>query len=768
MGRSLPRVGRNRSPRTSCTGFHNEMNQARVRDVLARLQSLPTLPVIATQALIMASSESTDAKELAQLIENDPALAGKLLSSVNNVGRGLTRELTSINEAIVMLGLKTVRSVVLSVQVFEYFEKQHVFEDDFSRQLWIHSIAAASFAHGLARRRKAEPEKAYAGGLLHDIGLIALYSLYPEEYRTLVLAGLSGEKSLCTLEEEAFGLSHTECGKFLAQRWKFPEAIIAAVAHHHQPPGAKGLDEDFRDYAESVAFGDILSRYYHLGFDEAGVSNAEMTAWMSHMEFDIEEVEGIARDVAKSLDERLVLLNQKFDAIDVYFDAVVKANAALGRISQDFDRLARRRGEHATVFEALHTMNAAIEPEMTVTEVLHVLAGECRRGLDASMVLCYSVNRKSKFLLGHCARPEATEEFFVSLTENNTENIEAISRDTSLLEAMLRQVILGSADTPARQRRTPKEISPSLWMFPLASGGRLIGGLVADFRGADEKPMAVYTADRAVISAFAGACEVALARAMLKEALERSNSQLLTEQRERQRVQAELLQSRKLAAIGQMAAGAAHEINNPLAIVSGNTQMLLKKEQTASKRQVLEGINKQCKRMSRIVSDLLGYARPSPPALQEVDLGAFIEQMAAKTRQAIADTQVQFDVVLPDEIPQILADPDQIEGVFDNLISNALYAMREKGGNLKLILDGDYTDRFAKISVSDDGQGIDPENIDKVFDPFFSTKEVGEGTGLGLSLSYATVKAHGGKITLASRKGKGSTFTVFLPLERNK
>jgi len=292
--------------------------------------------------------------------------------------------------------------------------------------------------------------------------------------------------------------------------------------------------------------------------------------------------------------------------------------------------------------------------------------------------------------------------------------------------------------------------------------------MAVDCREADAEETAAGAFDHAVIAVFAGACEIALARARLVEQLEHTNSELLSEQRARQRVQTELLQARKLAAIGQMAAGAAHEINNPLAIVSGNTQMLLKKEEDSDKREVLEAISRQCDRMARIVNDLLGYARPSPPALEQIDLEAFIKQLAQKARKRVADTGIKLEVVLPDRIPKISADGDQLEGVFDNLISNAEYSMRERGGGLKLILDGDYSDGFAKISVSDEGHGIAPEHIDKVFDPFFSTKEVGEGTGLGLSLCHAIVKAHGGKITVSSRKGKGSTFTVFLPLERNK
>ena len=129
------------------------MKWPQIRGVVSGIASLPTLPVIATQALQMAASESASAKQLGQLIENDPALAAKLLRAVNNVDRGLAEKVSTVDQAIVMLGLKTVRSTVLSVKIFEYFQKQKILQDEFSYQLWIHSITAGCFAAEIARRK---------------------------------------------------------------------------------------------------------------------------------------------------------------------------------------------------------------------------------------------------------------------------------------------------------------------------------------------------------------------------------------------------------------------------------------------------------------------------------------------------------------------------------------------------------------------------------------------------------------------------------------
>ena len=226
--------------------------------------------------------------------------------------------------------------------------------------------------------------------------------------------------------------------------------------------------------------------------------------------------------------------------------------------------------------------------------------------------------------------------------------------------------------------------------------------------------------------------------------------------------QEKLVQTAKLASIGQLSAGVAHEINNPLSIILGFAETIPK---LATLDPVLERpietIQREALRCRRIVQNLLDFASQSQLSLVSLNLNEVIEHTLPLLEFQVSMQGVRIYQEYEPDLPRLMADRDQLQKVFVNLVLNAAQAMAEGGA---LTVRTRSSEGHIVIEFSDTGVGIPEENRDRIFDPFFSTKGVGRGTGLGLSVSYGIVEQHGGTISVQSEVGVGSTFTVTLPL----
>lgn len=230
--------------------------------------------------------------------------------------------------------------------------------------------------------------------------------------------------------------------------------------------------------------------------------------------------------------------------------------------------------------------------------------------------------------------------------------------------------------------------------------------------------------------------------------------------------QEQLIQSEKLSSLGQLAASIAHEVNNPLSGVLTYTQLLIKRVNSDkfSKESALDFLSKmesELTRSTRLIRNLLDFARQSAPALVETDLNDIINRVLELTVHSAQLNKVEVVKELDPSLPKLTADPNQLQQVCTNLIVNAIQAMPQGG---KLTLRTSLDNGQLKMEVQDTGYGISPENMRKLFTPFFSTKKEVKGVGLGLAVSYGIIQRHRGKIGVQSIEGKGSTFTVYLPV----
>jgi two-component system NtrC family sensor kinase len=231
--------------------------------------------------------------------------------------------------------------------------------------------------------------------------------------------------------------------------------------------------------------------------------------------------------------------------------------------------------------------------------------------------------------------------------------------------------------------------------------------------------------------------------------------------------QEQLVHSRKIAAVGTLTSGIAHELNNPINNIVLTAEALKEDFRSMSPEEsmgLIQDILTQSERASEIVKGLLDFSRAERPDFEAMSIRALIQDTLKLVRNQLTLSGIHVEDEVPADLPPIHGEKKSLQQVFLNLFINAIQAMLD-GGTLRISAHPS-DNQWIVIDVSDTGIGIDPEHLSQIFDPFYTTKQVGKGTGLGLSVTYGIVEKHGGHIEVKSRKGQGTTFTVTLPLHK--
>jgi len=235
----------------------------------------------------------------------------------------------------------------------------------------------------------------------------------------------------------------------------------------------------------------------------------------------------------------------------------------------------------------------------------------------------------------------------------------------------------------------------------------------------------------------------------------------ITEQKQRNE---QLMMADRLASVGELAAGTAHELNNPLTSVIGFSQLLMEEDIPDDARKDVELIYKEAQRAANVIKNLLTFARKHAPMKQLNQINNIIEDVLKFRAYEQKVNGIEVKRQLAPDLPEIMVDYFQMQQVFLNIIINAEYFMVEAHNRGTLTITTKKQNGNVRISIADDGPGISKENLRRLFNPFFTTKEAGKGTGLGLSICHGIVSEHGGQIYAKSQPGKGATIVVELPI----
>lgn len=235
---------------------------------------------------------------------------------------------------------------------------------------------------------------------------------------------------------------------------------------------------------------------------------------------------------------------------------------------------------------------------------------------------------------------------------------------------------------------------------------------------------------------------------------------MLRDVSEQKRLQEQLRKTERIAELGTLASGMAHEIGTPMNVILGRAEYLMDRVTEEPVRKGLQTIITQVERITRVMNQLLAFARRKLPERTPVVLKEIVEDSLELFRERFGKSRVTVELSLDDDCPKVLADPDQMSQVFINLVMNAVYAMPD-GGTLRIDLAPE--EQMVKLTVADTGHGIPRDVVKRIFEPFFTTKEFGQGTGLGLTVVKGIIEEHQGVIEVESEEGKGTTFMILLP-----
>jgi signal transduction histidine kinase/HD-like signal output (HDOD) protein len=743
-----------------------------VDTIVRELDSLPTIPAVAARLLsLMAQGPAAGAgrpddreaqSRLVSLVECDPALTAKLLSMANCYG---PEQVGTVAEAVDRVGFAAARSAAVTAQVFGSSDKPLSFEAGLDLgQFWRHCLAVACAAEMLSPllNLSIAPEKAFVCGLLHDIGKLALLHCLPKSYARAVDAARTHGGSIADCERRIIGVDHCLLGRRLADWWRLPGAVGRVAWLHHQPLEAIPESMADRRLIGAVGLADAIACQRNLGFSGSSACERSVLQLAGRLGLGQAALAEVTRQLSGRLQERANLLGLGEPGGEgLYHQALADANVQLAHLNEELRRRAAKVGGQAKAFRHMQDFVASLRPDAVIGEILAGVArviGEAagNRPSSSRPVVAYSISEEDKTLLavrwdGSDDRPwrilALREEFDAGAAVHEPAPasgvVPLLLADPSDLGEWL--------DLSACQHQA------------LICAGSWNGGVFCPVESGEAADEAQESC-RDVASAVALALGIAQSRAkavLLSEQMAGA-SQVLAESQEA------LAQARTLEAVGQMAAGAAHELNTPLAVVSGRAQLMRDRAKSDDERNVWQLIAEQAQRISDVLTELMEFASPQPGRAEVLELPGLLKE-AAEAFASCGHPQAgvaKVDITTGADTPPALANRLQIHSAIVELIKNA--AAASPRAHIRLTAEYDGLNDAVLLKVSDNGPGMDEETLAGAFTPFFSHQQAGRRLGMGLPKAKRYVEINGGAIRIQSRPGEGTTVFISLPPARQQ
>ena len=624
--------------------------------------------------------------------------------------------------------------------------------------MWLHSIAVATVAETLARSAKAAdlpPDEAFVCGLLHDVGKLALDHVLPRGYSRVVELTEVHQRNVAEFERKVIGLDHHTAGKRLAEQWGLPLRLQDCIWLHGSPIRTLP-DVDHRRMIGLIRLADLVVRRQHVGYSGNHLLAEDPAQLAASLGLDPKQVEHASASLFAELETRgkaLGLHDTPSDALRLL--AMERANAELGAMNASLERRTRQSAVQGRVLEAIADFQSAATPAASLGDVLDTVARSAAAFLGNVEIGLITPGRvtAARASWRGCrydasGRPTLTREFEPG---NDADRVLSLSDEATL----------GAAPATLLPWVPPQLLGPSdgadLRLLPLPSGWGTAAWLV---HGSTALP------PWALLRPLVGAWGAAIASAKQYEGARHLGEQLAESNAALADAQDRLTAAESLSRLGEMAAGAAHEMNNPLSIIAGRSQVLTLTLPEASKeRASAQAIFREAHRLSDLISSLRMVADPPAADRKPCDLRAVIERAVEKVRHPLAKQERPFTVRIDGlpPLPVATVDAEQVERALMELLMNAVQA--EPASAVAVSVQHVESEAIALIRVTDDASGMDAATLRHAFDPFFSARTAGRQLGMGLPRARQFARAHGGEITLRSEPGRGTEATFLLPLD---
>jgi len=750
--------------------------------ILAGVTRLPTLPAVAARLLSMGAAEDVRLDEVIELIEADPALSARMLSLCRCADTGLGDRITTVRRAVIMLGIEAVRSAVLSVLVFDQMKVDEEGSEASSFDIegfWTRAIAVACVSErvaGRARGMDITADQAYLAGLVHGLGKLALYKVLPKSWEKALSMGERQRISLSAAERATIGIDHHTAGKRLAEHWGLPDSIRDVVWLHGQLPRA--LPEQCnRELVSVVTLASAWCEGRHLGWSGESRASIELDEIARDMDFGLDDLDAMSSEIVERVSERAKILGVgEFSAPELLFGSLTRANTKLAAINQELrgkQVIADRSHGLLSAADAFYdAIGEGTDPERVVGAM--VRSGATLTGIERGVVLVQDAPGGDwlKYAVvdgvviadqdgGRGVRVESPR--MSDAGEIRPGHIAGLSGD-QVLE-------LATLDWFRGMIQSVREVGVAALIgvgdceeeMDFSEGVSSLVVLVKP--NAEAAPELSAKGFRVLSRAWGRSLNNAIqsrAGVLLAEELASANRELASMQREK-------TENESLLRLGQMAAGAAHEMNNPLAIINGRSQQLFERLGSARDRESAQAIATAADSLSSMITSMHLLAVPPEPTLAPVDPVLVVRQAIelAKGHCHRAGVRAKVKLHIEGEVEPIEVDRDLMAKAISEPIINGVFA--NPIGVVKVSIESGGEDDRLIVRIVDTGPGLSQRALNHAFDPFFSELKAGRRPGLGLARSRSVIELHGGVVSISNTTGKVSGAQIQISLRgKNK
>lgn len=734
--------------------------------VIERIDSLPTLSNVARRVLALSSADQADMREVAQIVESDPSLTAKILALCKRADKGLSAQVVSVERAVVLLGMETVRAATLSVEVFELLNTRKTPEPHergetpaFDRaDYWRFCVGVACAAELLAaearRPGSPKPAEAFTCGLLHGVGLIALDMVIPRTLTRIVEFAERKRTGVAEASRGVLGFDHHTAGRRLAERWGLPPTLVDVIWLHGLP--AEGaVETQSKGVIALVDAAIAVVRRLHIGWSADFSPAPDPAPIAAAIGLGPSAIERVLAKVHDRVADRVRVLGLDETPCErLLLESIYRANAALD--STRHAVVAKSGGGEALAraMQSIASLAASPEGETRGVALDATVARSAAMALGAGEVIvarftnpddpeadevAWSVARWR----GAVSPPVTTLEGPTTRADDATRALRSARADSPALHCHAAAWALNLLDEPGAARIIPiigRRCTGMVVYTPASS---------ADRGGTEDAPRAAIDGLAAWWShLFDGESERATF-ASLHERLVESSRRLADAQKQ-------LVENESLARLAEVAAGAAHEMNNPLTVIAGRAQQLAQTTRDAKDRAAAEAIDAAARKLSDLVTSLRLYADPPKPRPAPVAMRDALDRalrLASDRARRPADRRPEVRVLVEHLPAMPVLDGVQVTEAIAELIANAL----EADGVATIIVRAatEQPDGRLVLSVLDDGPGLSEKGLRHACDPFFSEKKAGRQQGLGLARARRLAGLNGGDLVLRNREEGG-------------
>lgn len=756
-----------RDLRRPFTATPTEFTAKRVELILQQLDALPTLGVVAMRVLELTADSDTQTRDVVSLVASDPSLSSKVIKLCRCSEHGRGFDVTTVDRAVKVLGFDALRSAVLSVQVFEVLDDSDPVSGHEERRddaqafdraaFWQHSLAVGyiceSFAGSVGQCRNIPKSEAFLAGLLHDLGTLALHVILPRTFDRICRFADSNGVSLDQSCRSMIGLDTHTAGRRLSEHWRLPHALGDVLwLHGQRMDSIPNLSH--KPMVALVTLADILARSQGMapaGHGSRGEDTMELLAYLELSESDlVRTMQSLHESVMQRSDA--IGLRQPLDR-EGLLKSVSRANLALGRLNASMRQRALLANRQTQTLRAITQFHDSAAPGGSVVNLMGKVVESAASVFGGGFfAMLYQARLNDPWQLIQFStdgRPMRSE--LISPPPGSTAVADLADNTQVSMQVMGMLPWLCDYLGDSRDLR-------DVQLLPLRCGWGVNAVLLHDCPVDGQEV-------REQLEALGRTWAAAIAAGAQHEGAKRLGEQLAESNRALIDTQDELGRTQALAALGEIAAGAAHEMNNPLTVISGRSQLLAATLTDPSAKSMAEQIRDQSHRISDMITALRTFAEPTKPQTRPVNLAQLLDAVIREVSGRYDDSKWtgEIKVVVEQGLADAHIDPEQIGRALSELLRNAIES--ESCTHVVVRVQIDPMNDRLMISVTDNGSGLTPHALTHAFDPFFSCKPAGRQPGLGLAQARRLVEAHGGQVTLENNKSpsaRGAVATIRL------